>query len=163
MYNQSSFQYFLIPGWLSKLYITWKQDLQIRFLSVLKVFLTHYIFNTGCTDITELTIVAFGTSTPEVAVSIIASLHGQSGMAIGNVICSNIFNVLMFVGFVCYLVHLIQKSRNTTLNADVIASTSEISMYKSIVYSMGGIIAIVIGGKLVVVSASYIALALATI
>lgn len=45
-----------------------------------------------------LTIVAFGTSAPEAAVSITASINGQNGMAIGNVIGSNIFNLLMVVG-----------------------------------------------------------------
>ena len=45
-----------------------------------------------------LTIVAFGTSSPEAAVSITASVNGQNGMAIGNVIGSNIFNLLMVIG-----------------------------------------------------------------
>ena len=45
-----------------------------------------------------LTIVAFGTSAPEAAVSITASMNGQNGMAIGNVIGSNIFNLLMVIG-----------------------------------------------------------------
>ena len=41
-----------------------------------------------------LTIVAFGTSAPEAAVSITASLTGQNEIAVGNVIGSNIFNLL---------------------------------------------------------------------
>ena len=45
-----------------------------------------------------LTIVAFGTSAPEAAVSITSALQGQNGMAIGNVVGSNIFNVLIVVG-----------------------------------------------------------------
>lgn len=45
-----------------------------------------------------LTIVTFGTSAPEAAVSITASINGQNGMAIGNVIGSNIFNLLMVIG-----------------------------------------------------------------
>ena len=45
-----------------------------------------------------LTIVAFGTSAPEAAVSITAALKGQNGMAMGNVVGSNIFNLLMVVG-----------------------------------------------------------------
>lgn len=45
-----------------------------------------------------LTIVAFGTSAPEAAVSITAAISGQNGMAMGNVIGSNIFNLLMVVG-----------------------------------------------------------------
>lgn len=50
------------------------------------------------TLIIGLTIVAFGTSAPEAAVSISASLDGQNGMAMGNVIGSNLFNLLMVVG-----------------------------------------------------------------
>ncbi|GAB3190587.1 calcium/sodium antiporter [Hydrogenophaga aquatica] len=45
-----------------------------------------------------LTIVAFGTSAPEMAVSTGAVLNGQSDIAIGNVVGSNIFNVLFILG-----------------------------------------------------------------
>lgn len=45
-----------------------------------------------------LTIVAFGTSAPELAVSIQAGLAGQSDMAVGNIVGSNIFNTLMVLG-----------------------------------------------------------------
>ncbi len=46
-----------------------------------------------------LTIVAFGTSAPEAAVSINAALKGANDIAIGNIIGSNIFNLLVAVGF----------------------------------------------------------------
>jgi cation:H+ antiporter len=45
-----------------------------------------------------LTIVAFGTSAPEVAVSVGAVLDGKTDIAIGNVVGSNIFNVLFILG-----------------------------------------------------------------
>jgi cation:H+ antiporter len=45
-----------------------------------------------------LTVVGFGTSTPELATSIVASLQGSSGIAVGNVIGSNIFNVMAILG-----------------------------------------------------------------
>lgn len=45
-----------------------------------------------------LTIVGIGTSTPEMVVSFISSFQGKATMAIGNVIGSNIFNVLMILG-----------------------------------------------------------------
>ena len=45
-----------------------------------------------------LTIVAMGTSLPEVATSIVASLRGQRDMAVGNVVGSNIFNILGVLG-----------------------------------------------------------------
>ena len=45
-----------------------------------------------------LTVVSMGTSMPEAAVSISASLSGDNGISLGNVIGSNIFNLLMVVG-----------------------------------------------------------------
>lgn len=45
-----------------------------------------------------LTIVAFGTSAPELVISVISALEGKSEIALGNVIGSNVFNVLMIVG-----------------------------------------------------------------
>lgn len=45
-----------------------------------------------------LTVVSIGTSLPEAAVSISASLEGANGISLGNVIGSNIFNLLMVVG-----------------------------------------------------------------
>ena len=45
-----------------------------------------------------LTVVAFGTSAPEVAVSVGAVLDGQTDIAVGNVVGSNVFNVLFILG-----------------------------------------------------------------
>lgn len=45
-----------------------------------------------------LTVVAFGTSAPELAVSISSSLAGQQSITIGNVVGSNIFNILFILG-----------------------------------------------------------------
>lgn len=45
-----------------------------------------------------LTIVAFGTSAPELTVSVVSALKGSSDLAIGNVVGSNLFNTLMIVG-----------------------------------------------------------------
>ena len=45
-----------------------------------------------------LTIVAFGTSAPELAVSTTASLAGSNEIAVGNVIGSNLFNLLVVLG-----------------------------------------------------------------
>jgi cation:H+ antiporter len=53
--------------------------------------------------IVGLTIVAYGTSTPELVVSTAATLEGQDGIALGNVVGSNICNVLLILG-VCALV-----------------------------------------------------------
>ena len=45
-----------------------------------------------------LTIVAFGTSAPELVISVLSALNGSAEMAIGNVVGSNIFNSLMIIG-----------------------------------------------------------------
>ena len=54
-----------------------------------------------------LTIVAFGTSAPEMAVSVNAVLGGQSDIAIGNVVGSNIFNVLFILGLAALITPLV--------------------------------------------------------
>ena len=54
-----------------------------------------------------LTIVAFGTSAPEVAVSIGAVLDGKTDIAIGNVVGSNIFNVLFILGISALIAPLV--------------------------------------------------------
>lgn len=45
-----------------------------------------------------LTVVAFGTSAPELVISIVSAVDGSAGLAIGNVVGSNIFNILVIVG-----------------------------------------------------------------
>lgn len=51
------------------------------------------------TIIIGLTVVAFGTSMPEASVSVTAALKGQNGLAVSNVLGSNIFNLLIVLGF----------------------------------------------------------------
>lgn len=50
-----------------------------------------------------LTIVAFGTSSPEATVSIIAALEGSADVSLGNVVGSNIFNITLVVGVAAFL------------------------------------------------------------
>jgi len=50
-----------------------------------------------------LTVVAMGTSTPELVVSVVAALEGRPSIAVGNVVGSNIFNVLFILGL-CTLI-----------------------------------------------------------
>ena len=45
-----------------------------------------------------LTIVAVGTSMPELATSVVAAIKGESDIAVGNVVGSNIFNILAIMG-----------------------------------------------------------------
>jgi cation:H+ antiporter len=53
----------------------------------------------GVSDIViGITLVALGTSLPELAVSLISALKGEFGLAIGNIVGSNIFNLLAVIG-----------------------------------------------------------------
>lgn len=54
-----------------------------------------------------LTVVAFGTSAPELVVSLSAAFHGQGDIAIGNVVGSNIFNICLILG-ISALIHPLQ-------------------------------------------------------
>ena len=64
-----------------------------------------------------LTIVAFGTSSPEATVSILAALEGNAGVAIGNVVGSNIFNITFVVGLTAFLNPL--KVESTTIRKEI--------------------------------------------
>jgi cation:H+ antiporter len=58
-----------------------------------------------------LTVVAFGTSSPEMAVSVQGALSGSTDIAIGNVVGSNIFNVLFILGLCATIVPLAVASQ----------------------------------------------------
>ena len=70
----------------------------------------------GISDlVVGLTVVAFGTSTPELSISIVSALQGNAPMAIGNVVGSNIFNILVIIGLVA-LIHPIKVERSLMVN-----------------------------------------------
>lgn len=64
-----------------------------------------------------LTIVAFGTSSPEATVSIIAALEGTADVAVGNVVGSNIFNITLVVGMAAFLYPL--KVESETIRKEI--------------------------------------------
>ncbi|MBO7718551.1 MAG: calcium/sodium antiporter [Methanosphaera sp.] len=155
-----------------------------------------------------LTIVAFGTSAPEAAVSVASALTGSNAIAVSNVIGSNIFNMLVVVGataviykisieeeslkidfpllliscvlllifiitgnqisriegiiflviIITYISWLIIKARKDKSNMAV--EQSKLSSAIIGIYILGGLIAIVVGGDLVVNSAKDIAIGL---
>ena len=61
-----------------------------------------------------LTVVAFGTSVPEMATSVVSVLRKEADICVGNVIGSNIFNILMVIGSVA-LVRPLNVARETLL------------------------------------------------
>ena len=159
------------------------------------------------TIIVGLTIVAFGTSAPEAAVSITSSFTGNNALAVSNVIGSNLFNMLVVIGvgallsnllmeeivlkrdlpfllaitlllsafivlgwnitqiegiiliiiLVIYIYFLIKGARNSD-TADYVEKP-KYTTPKSIILILVGVCGIILGGDLVVDSASYIALA----
>jgi len=155
-----------------------------------------------------LTIVAFGTSAPEAAVSVTSALTNSNAIAISNILGSNIFNLLAVIGItsviykididkvtlkedfpillvssilllifivtgnlisriegiillvilIAYVGWLILRAKKTDTNMSV--GTTHLSMPIIAIYIICGLIAIVVGGDLVVESSKSIALGL---
>lgn len=153
-----------------------------------------------------LTIVAMGTSLPECAVSVTASLANQNALAVSNVVGSNIFNLMVVCGvcalfsplavkkdtlkkefpfsivcallllglgymgmtlgrvdgilflviFACFLVWMVKSALNARANAEE-EDIELLSVWRCIVYIVGGAIAIKFGGDFVVDGASVVA------
>ena len=75
-----------------------------------------------------LTVVAFGTSSPEVAVSIGSAFTGQPDVAIGNVIGSNIFNVLFILGLSALIVPLVVAQQLVRLDVPLMIAMSVLTL-----------------------------------
>jgi cation:H+ antiporter len=71
-----------------------------------------------------LTVVAFGTSSPEMAVSVSAVRRGASDIAIGNVVGSNIFNILLIVGLCALVIPLVISWRLVRLEVPLMVGIS---------------------------------------
>jgi cation:H+ antiporter len=71
-----------------------------------------------------LTVVAFGTSAPELAVSLQAGLAGQADIAVGNVVGSNIFNVLFILGLSALIVPLTVSEQLVRLDVPIMVGVS---------------------------------------
>lgn len=74
-----------------------------------------------------LTIVALGTSSPELAVSISASLSGQNSMAVSNVVGSNIFNLLGVLGICAMIIPL-------GVTKDILRRDYPVSIFTSVLF-----------------------------
>ncbi len=71
-----------------------------------------------------LTVVAYGTSTPELAVSVFASFAGRPDVAVGNVVGSNIFNVLFILGISALIAPLAVSQRLVRLDVPLMIAAS---------------------------------------
>lgn len=74
-----------------------------------------------------LTIVAIGTSLPELVTSVVASRKGENGLAVGNVVGSNIFNLLFILG-ISGAIHPITVNLASVTDLAVLVVVSVITM-----------------------------------
>jgi cation:H+ antiporter len=91
-----------------------------------------------------LTIVAFGTSAPEMAVSANAVLGGQNDIAIGNVVGSNIFNVLFILGLAALITPLVVNIQLIRQEVPIMLGASLLLL----IFALDGSIGMVDGGVL---------------
>lgn len=99
-----------------------------------------------------LTIVAFGTSSPELAVSLQSALNGQPDLAIGNVVGSNILNVLLILGLSALITPLIVAQQLVRLDVPIMIGASLLVW----VLALNGVISQVEGAALFVLMLAYI-------
>ncbi|MCP4663423.1 MAG: calcium/sodium antiporter [bacterium] len=93
------------PVWLSALGVALGVGLLVGGATALVAGATDIALALGITErVIGLTLVALGTSLPELAASIVATRKGEGALVLGNVVGSNIFNLLMILG-ITSLVH----------------------------------------------------------
>ncbi|MBK9015647.1 MAG: calcium/sodium antiporter [Saprospiraceae bacterium] len=98
-----------------------------------------------------LTIVAFGTSSPELAVSIGSALDGKADIALGNVVGSNIFNVLFILGLSSLIIPLVVHQQLVRLDVPIMIGASLLVM----LFGWDGTVQWWEGGILVVIGIGY--------
>ncbi|HAX70507.1 MAG TPA: calcium/sodium antiporter [Anaerolineales bacterium] len=79
-----------------------------------------------------LTVVAFGTSAPEMAVSVQSTLAGQADIALGNVVGSNIFNILFILGVSAIITPLIVQQQLVRLDVPIMIGISILTYFLSL-------------------------------
>lgn len=75
-----------------------------------------------------LTVVAYGTSAPEMVVSAVSSLSGQADIAVGNVVGSNIFNVLFILGISALITPLVVSAQLVRLDVPIMIGASVLAI-----------------------------------
>lgn len=75
-----------------------------------------------------LTIVAYGTSAPEMAVSVQSSLAGQGDISLGNVVGSNIFNILLILGLSSLITPLLVAQQLVRLDVPIMIGVSALML-----------------------------------
>jgi len=98
-----------------------------------------------------LTVVAFGTSTPEMAVSVNASVSGTPDIAIGNVIGSNIANILLILGISAVIIPLLVSEQVIRQEVPVMIAATVLLL----VLAMDGLISRIDAGVLFALVIAY--------
>jgi cation:H+ antiporter len=91
-----------------------------------------------------LTIVAFGTSAPELAVSTTGALGGQADLALGNVVGSSIFNVLFILGMAALVAPLTVQRQLVRIDVPIMIAVSGLCWY----FALDGVISRIDGAIL---------------
>ncbi|MFN3835308.1 MAG: calcium/sodium antiporter [Glycocaulis sp.] len=95
-----------------------------------------------------LTIVAFGTSAPEMVVSVFAALAGAPGLAVGNIVGSNIANIFLVLGLPALIAAMGTTAKGVRTNATIALLASmlfiALSWDRQLSYVEGGILAALI-------------------
>ena len=86
-----------------------------------------------------LTVVAFGTSAPELAVSVQAAFQGKPDLAVGNVVGSNLFNVLFILGLSALIIPLVVASEFVRRDVPVMIGVSVLLLVLSLDGNIGRI------------------------
>lgn len=84
-----------------------------------------------------LTLVGFGTSMPELVASVQASMAGSPGIAVGNVVGSNIANILLILGISALLSPIAVSSRSLSRDGAVVLSTAVLFAALGLVADLG--------------------------
>jgi cation:H+ antiporter len=107
-----------------------------------------------------LTVVAFGTSSPEMAISVSSALKGEADIAVGNVLGSNIFNVLFILGLSALITPLIVSKQLVKIDVPIMIGASVLSFLLSMDGRISFIEGAVLLGLLVIYSAMLIRISL---
>jgi cation:H+ antiporter len=78
-----------------------------------------------------LTVVAFGTSSPEMAISVSSAWKGEADIAVGNVVGSNIFNVLFILGLSALITPLVVSKQLVKLDVPLMIGVSVLAFLLS--------------------------------
>lgn len=96
-----------------------------------------------------LTVVALGTSSPETAVSVGSALGGQPDVGVGNVVGSNIFNVLFILGLSALVAPLVVSGRLVRVDAPLMVGVSVLLLVLALDGSLGRLDGLLLFGGVV--------------